>query len=143
MAGRQSTPRQGNSVAASAAILVLAALSAAPMSASANTCSLCGDAAYRILEVPAAELQADTVSHDLDTKDVANPTAIVKTLSPNHYLTPRVEAALRKVFKDRNAPLADSEQADDDEPPTMNTRVPGVSDRELARYKRQMYRTDI
>ena len=143
MAVRQSMPRQGNSFAAGAAILVLFAWSVAPISASASTASLCGDVAFRTAEVPDTELKAQSISHDVDTTGASNPTAVVKSLSPDHSLAPRIEAALRKVFNDTTTPVADSEQADDDEPPAMITRVPGISDQELARYRRQMYRTDI
>lgn len=103
MAGRQSVPGKATYFAAGAAILLLAAWYAAPAAASSNT----------------------PVAGDEETKSYNDE----GVLSPSHYLAPRVESALQKIFSDRR--------------PTMTTRVPGVSDDELARYKRQMYRKDI
>jgi hypothetical protein len=136
MAGRQSTLRQSKTFAAGAAIALLAAWHAAPASASSNTPAICNDVADASLEIAPGELQAKIVSHDIDTKGVeaAESASEIEALSPTHYLAPRVEAVLREVFEDTATP---------DEMPTINARVPGVSNDELARHKRQMYRTDI
>ncbi len=145
MARRKSTPRQGKTIAAGAVIVMLAAWHAGPASASSNTRAICDDIANASLEIPASELQAKIVSHEINTKgvEVTESASEIEALSPSHYLAPRVEAVLRKVFEDSSSPLADSDKPDGDDVPTMNTRLPGVSNDELARYKRQMYRTDI
>lgn len=143
MAARQSTPNQGNRFTACAAFLVLAAWHAGPASASANSASLCDDVAKLEFEVPVEQLQANVVSHEIDAKGSEKSVIEIEVISPSHYLAPRVEAALRKVFEDSTTSLTDGDRPTTNAAPVMNTRVPGVSDEELGRYKRQMYRTDI
>jgi hypothetical protein len=140
MAARQPMPKQGRSFAAGAAILVLVAWHAEPATASSNMPVSCDDVAAVSFEVPASDLNAAVVNHEVDAKGIKDAESAEKTdaLSPDHYLAPRVESVLREVFKDSATPIVDR-----DKQPAMNTRVPGVSDDELARYKRQMYRTDI
>jgi len=75
--------------------------------------------------------------------DVAESANEFDSLSPSHSLAPRVEAVLRKVFKEKAARLDDIDESVSSKRPAMTTRVPGVSDDLLARYKRQMYRQDI
>ncbi len=113
MAVRPTERKQGN-IAAVAASLLLTALVAAPTLA----------------------------SHDVVEPDSADK---VDVLSADHLLKPRVEATVREVFADSDdeAEPAEAVQTEADEPVIMNTRVPGVSDDELARFKRQMYRKDI
>ena len=101
MAARRSRSNQGKACAAGAALAFLVAWHAGPATASSNT--------------------------PVDSDDVTKSAKEFDTMSPRHSLAPRVEAALRKVFKE----------------PAMTTRVPGISDEQLARYKRQMYRKDI
>ncbi|MGI9249419.1 MAG: hypothetical protein ACR2QI_10410 [Woeseiaceae bacterium] len=145
MAGRQSTLRQSKTFAAGAAIALLVALYASPALASSNASTICNDVADASLEIAPGELLAKNVSQNIDTNgvEITESASEMETLSPTHYLAPRVEAVLRKVFEDSATPLADSEQPDEDDAPTMKSRLPGVSDDELSRYKRQMYRTDI
>lgn len=141
MAARQSKPEQGNLFAAGGAILLLAAWHADP--ASANSAPLCDDVATLAFEVPAEQLQVDAVSHEVDAQGTETLNTEIEVISPDHYLAPRVEAALRRVFEDIATPVADGDKPATEEPPEMNTRVPGLSDEELARYKRLMYRVDI
>jgi len=143
MAIRQSMPNQGSSFVAGAAIVMLAAWHTGPAFAATSSSALCDDVADLTFRVPAKELQANEVSHDVDTKVVAKTEHAIDTLPPSHYLAPRVNAALREMFKDKTAALSDSDTTEGSNPPVMKTYVPGVSDEELAQYKRQMYRTDI
>lgn len=153
MAGRQSAPKQGNAFAANAVILLLAAWFAAPVTAAPNIEIGCEDVADATLEIPVHKLNAEIVNHDLEAGDVDEQTigSDSDVLTAAHYLTPQAEATLRKVFDDTARPLADlaprNDDSDDDvareELLDMNARVPGVTDSELARYRRQMYRSDI
>lgn len=150
MTDRQSMPKRGKSFAAGAAIVLLAAWHAEPATASSNAPISCDDVADVSFEVPASDLQTAVVSYEVEAKSIEDAESVeeIDALSPDHYLAPRVEAVLRKVFKESATPISDSPVsdtpiADSDKQPAMNTRVPGVSDHELARYKRQMYRTDI
>lgn len=138
MARRQSTSRRVRIFAASAAIALLAASHAGAASASSNTPVMSDDAADGTLDIPASELTRRIVSHEIDAEGIKKPGPAEESeaLSATHYLAPRVAAVLRKVFKDTEIPIAES-SAD------INTGVPGVSDNQLARYRRQMYRTDI
>lgn len=133
-------PGQGKTFAAGAALVLLVAWHAGPATASSNTLAMCDDVADVTLEIPATELKANIVNDAIDKKDVevVESATDSDTLSPTENLIPNVEAVLRKVFEESATHLADS-----DGRPAMNTRVPGVSDDDLARYKRQMYRTDI
>ena len=143
MAARQSMPKQGKSFAAAAAFLMMAAWHTGPASASTNSPSLSDDVVNLAFAVPEKQLQANAVSNEVDAKGTERSDIVIESVPRSHILAPRVEAALRKVFENMTTPLADSDKAKTDEAPVMNTRVPGVSDEELARYKRQMYRTDI
>lgn len=148
MAGRQSATKQGNAFAANAVILLLAAWFAAPVTAAPNIEIGCEDVADATLEIPAHKLNAEIVNHDVDDQAIGSDSDV---LTPAHYLTPQAQATLRKVFDDTARPLAELAPRNDDsvddvareELPDMNARVPGVTDSELARYRRQMYRSDI
>lgn len=89
--------------------------------------------------------------------------------SQTRFLAPRAEAAIREAFaiardvpdasRDSSSPQAasvpplaeadssaDASGTDDSRdvtPPGMNTRLPGVSEKDLLLYKKQMYRRDI
>lgn len=153
MAGRQSTPQQGNAFAANAVTLLLAAWFATPVIAAPNVDIGCDDVADATLEIPVHELNAEIVNHDLDAADADALDAEneAEGLSPANQLTPRAAATLQKAFEESARPLAEVTPASDDgvdntdrvELPEMNTRVPGVTDSELDRYRRQMYRIDI
>lgn len=118
MAGRHSRPNQGKALAAGAALALLALWQTGPAAASSNT---------------------PLVPHD-----VANSAEELDALSPARSLTPAVEAAQREVSKEaETTPLADGDKPVGNRRPAMTTRLPGISDERLARYKRQMYRTDI
>lgn len=148
MAGRQSATKQGNAFAANAVILLLAAWFAAPVTAAPNIEIGCEDVADATLEIPVHKLNAEIVNHDVDDQAIGSDSDV---LTPAHYLTPQAQATLRKVFDDTARPLAELAPRNDDsvddvareELPDMNARVPGVTDSELARYRRQMYRSDI
>lgn len=133
--------KQGN-IAAVAASLLLTALIAAPALAAPAYKALCDKTHDATLEVSKNELTSTLVSHDLVEPDSADK---VDVLSADHLLKPRVEATVREVFADSDdeAEPAEAVQTEADDPVIMNTRVPGVSDDELARFKRQMYRKDI
>lgn len=118
MAGRRPMSRQGKVLAAGAAVALLALWYAGTAAASSNT-----------PPVP---------------DDVANSTDELDVLSPARSLAPIVEAAPSDVSDEASTePLAEGDKPVSDKLPTVTARLPGVSDERLARYKRQMYRTDI
>ena len=150
MARRQSTPTQGKRFAAGAAILLMAAWHAGPALASANSADNCDDASNPSFEISGSQLEAINVSHEIDASsaEITKSNNDAGKLSPAFYLPPKAEAELRKAFEKSTTPIADSPvaetpQAEGDEQPAIEARVPGVSDNDLARYKRQMYRRDI
>lgn len=150
MAGRQLMPIPGNRFAAGAAILLIAAWHTGPVLASVNAPKICDEASNPSFEVSGSQFETINVSHEIDANDVeiAKSKSDADELPPTHYLSPRAEAAFGKVFEETTKPVAvspivETSLADDDEPPAVKTRVPGVSDNDLARYKRQMYRRDI
>lgn len=155
MAGRQTTTGQANNSAALAASLMLVAWIATPTVAAPNLEVRCDSVVTVSLDIPDHKLKAEIEDRDVGAKSTENSRAENKkdSLSRAEYLVPRAEAAARRVFKDAAAPLAEtkpaadeqaaSESAESETLPGMNTRVPGVSASDLARYRRQMYRTDI
>jgi hypothetical protein len=150
MAGRQLTPTQRNRFAAGAAILLMAAWHTGPAFASANSADICDDAPNPSFEISGSQLGAIKISHEIDASraETTKSNNDADALSPAKYLSPKAEAELRKVFEKSTKPAADSpiaetRLADGDEQPAVKARVPGVSDNDLARYKRQMYRRDI
>lgn len=160
MADRRTQPRQQTSFAVTAAVfLVTAIIISAPSLAASDLHMPCRDnALVADLEVPVQTLVAQLVNND-----IPSPSASI--------LAPLAEAAIREAFRDKDsavevpttdlaksavaAPMAGTEsnpvgQSNDDDSsesvgptPDMNTRLPGVSDEALSRYKKQMYRRDI
>ena len=128
-----------------------AAMLAAPVSAAPNVENRCDDVADATLTVTVHELKADIVSHDVDAPQPQENDADV--LVPADYLAPEAEANLREVFEDATPPVAGTVPAQSETSPVadesdgdervMKTRLHGVTDSELARYRRQMYRIDI
>lgn len=141
MAGRQATPRQGKAYGASALLVVLvSAWYAGPAIASSNTFPVCDDVNDVNLEIPVKELQVATTGNkvEADEVDIVESDTEPDTFSTTENPGPDHEAILHEVFEETTTRFSES-----DEWPAMNARVPGLSDDELARYKRQMYRTDI
>jgi hypothetical protein len=111
--------KQGKAFAAGAALAFFVAWHAGPASASSNT-----------------PVVSDDVTESATALDTLSP--------PTHSLAPRIEAAFRKVFKEPATSLADGNGKPlGSQRPAITTRVPGISDEQLARYRRQMYRKDI
>ncbi len=143
MAGRQSMSKAHKNIAASAAILLLAAWYTTPANANQEVAASLTDE---------TEILAEHYSY-----------------SPARFLVPRAEAAIRDAFKvapsvSESSPDFDSAQTiasppmaeakspadaagiDDGQTETphgMKTRLPGVSEKDLLLYKKQMYRKDI
>lgn len=143
MAVRQPPPQHAR-ISAGAVALLLAAGLAAPAQAASNTHLLCPDAT---LDIPATELSVATVSQDSQATESAARDNIME-IAPTHVLRPQVKAALRDVFSatdDKREAAAEDMAApgDADDTPRMNTRVPGITEDALLRYKRQMFRRDI
>jgi len=151
MAGRQSTLQQCTKFAAYTVALLLSAWFAPPAIAASNVETRCDDVATATLEIPTHKLKAEIISHDADGADDAETDSENDVLTPTHYLAPRAEASVREAFEDAAPSVAevvpasddDADSADDEELPGMKSRLPGVTDSELARYRRQMYRIDI
>jgi hypothetical protein len=160
MADRRTQPRQQTSFAVTAAVfLATAIITSAPTLAASDRHMPCpANTQVADLEVPVQALVAQLVNND-----IPSPAASI--------LAPLAEAAIREAFKDTDgevklptadlakvtvaAPMAGTEStsvapsndADNDNivgpAPDINTRLPGVSDEALSRYKKQMYRRDI
>ena len=159
MARRQFQPyekrRRGLRVPATV-FACLVGLTSLPASAATPHRILCSEADQPTLTVAVDEIAA-TVSHielipaDYVAPETPDDDAIVLRRA---VLEPRAKAAIREAFQE----IADVEEAADQElgtdltderaeeepkPRAMNTRLPGVSEERMDRYKRQMYRRDI
>ncbi len=160
MADRRNQPQQQTSLAASAAFFLMSVAIGAPAiaaSAKQNPCP--GEALVADLEVPVEALVSQFVNNDIPDPATS-------------LLAPLAEAAIREAFDEQDnvivrgttnltkataaPPMAGTESnvmkslpnEDDngipaEHVPDMNTRLPGVSDEALSRYKKQMYRRDI
>ncbi len=159
MFDRRRKPKQQNTFAASAALIVLAGICAAPALAATSTRIDCPDQATKAtLDVPVHILTTELVSNSIPAEAHANDKTIVEledieTASSNSLLAPRAAAAIRDAFRLSNTPpMAGTDSkpepvTDDDKsvlPESgLNTELPGVSDEDFSRYKKQMYRRDI
>jgi len=140
MPGLQSMPKKGKPCAVAVALILLVGAGHAAPAIASNTLAMCDDVADVRLGIDADELQATIASNNIVTKEVeaVESAAEGDTSSAREGLVPRVEAAQRQVVEETTSQIAE-----DDDRPAMKARVPGISDDELARYKRQMFRTDI
>lgn len=137
----------------------------APPAIAATTAEIpCKQSTAPTLSVEFDELVSATVSH--------SASATAESSDAEHsqgFLKPRAKAAIRDAFEDSEAvsvssanidlsdatlrsPIAgksiDSDVTEDDDEDAgadsgMNTKLPGVSDDDSLRYKKQMYRRDI
>jgi len=141
MAVRPTERKQGI-LAVYAASLVLAAWFAGPAYGAAAHDTRCNQTHDATLEVSESELTATLINHEIEDQDAADK---VDVQSADQLLRPRAAATIREVFGDSDDEAEQSEAAEteSDDAVIMNTRVPGFSDDELARFKRQMYRKDI
>ena len=141
MAVRPVERKQGNIIAL-AVSLVLATGFVSSASGAPVHDRLCSDSHDATLEVSENELTASLVSHDMQEQDADDK---VETLAADHLLRPSAAATIREVFADSDSETDQSDAAQEEAEDTviMNTRVPGYSDNELARFKRQMLRNDI
>lgn len=162
MTDRQISPNQQNSVAANTAVFVFVAILASPALAATSSQIPCSDSVEVTLTVAVESLITETVGHNVPAPSIIRESsqdgvAVVSTFS---LLAPRAEEAIRDAFAEidsatnswsgLNPPMAGteskSESADDDDDDSvsrMNTRLPGVSDAAMSRYKKQMFRKDI
>lgn len=143
MFGRRYKTNQRNNFAAGAAFFVMAGIYTAPALAATSARIGCPEEATKAtLDVPAHLLTTNLVSHDK-----------VEIAPASSLLAPRASAAIRNAFISSHTPPlvgADAKpvSASEDDESTMpdsrmNTELPGVSDEDLARFRKQMYRRDI
>ncbi len=170
MAARHDSPNQQNACVATAAFLAMAALFSAPALAATTNAIPCSDAT---LDVPLSVLVVNVVNHEMtlapDADDQRVSSDAIEIVASVRVLLPRAEAAVRNAFKDSahavrisadsewtsavqlppmagaDSTSASSPVKDDQSGPItpLNTRLPGISDEVLSRYKQQMYRRDI
>lgn len=144
MARQLATPDRRHWIATTA-LLALCAWSAMAVAASGHQ-ELCPETDVTSLDIPHAQLSASVVNHEDASPDV-DASEHSPALSSAKLLDAQPKAALREVFSDTERPSQGAEDLvstqDGEERARMNTRVPGVSDDELTRYKEQMYRRDI
>ena len=100
-------------------------------------------------------LTTEVVSHDLSVKSIEKNDATEKNkvVINAPALEPRARQAIRNAFSDELIETAadeieiesesDDAEIDEQPPRVMNTRLPGVTQEKLERYKRQMNRRDI
>ncbi len=155
MVDQRSTPNQQNTFAAGAALLVLAGIFAAPTLAATSSKIDCPKTTAATLDVPFQGLVPEFVSHNVPAVVKNEEVEEIEFTSSESLLAPLAEAAIRDAFKAvHTAPVAGTEaktktiSAEENDKRTevdtaMRTKLPGISDDEFARYKKQMYRRDI
>ena len=169
MADRQVSPKQHRTLAASAAVFVLAAIVAAPALAATSSRIPCSKAFEVTLNTAVASLITETVGHNIPAPTITGESPIdeISVVSSTSLLAPRAEEAIRDAFAESDSATMDSpvtelpntaqappmvgteskaETTEADEGKTvsgMNTKLPGISDDAMLRYKKQMFRRDI
>lgn len=141
MTVRPTRQKQTNLAALAASLLLATGFVTAAYAAPVHD-TLCSETQDASLEVSENELSPTFVNHEIEGQDAI---AKAKAVSADQLLRPRAAATIREVFSDSDdeSEQSSAEQSDADDTVIMNTRVPGFSDDELARFKRQMYRKDI
>jgi hypothetical protein len=169
MANRQVSPNKQNTLAANTALFVLAAICAAPALAATSSRIPCSDAPEITLSVAVETLIAETVGHSISAPPIVSESSIdeIQVVSTASLLVPRAEEAIRDAFAESDSALGKSQAAGQTKavsaPPValtksktesadaddgklnspMTTKLPGVSDAAMSRYKKQMFRQDI
>lgn len=169
---QEGRPASGSALSGgkAAALLLLAGWCAPGVAAPGLDDTLCPQSAERsiLLDIPATELSVETADHG--TAGAASgslPRTAASSAEVAAILTRIFDESLPAEIEEpampaRSAPVADlnstgrgqdnaepggskdgDEGAADDAFPETATRFPGLSDSELRRYRRQMYRTDI
>lgn len=169
MADRQVSPKQQRTLAANAAFFVLAATFAAPALAATSSRIPCSEAVEVTLNVTFESLFTKTVGHNVLAPSILGKSPIdeISVVSTTSVLVPRAEEAIRDAFAEAdsatvNSPVTDlsnavlvppmagtkpkaetTETEGDESVSGMNTKLPGISDDAMSRYKKQMFRRDI
>jgi len=158
-------------LAAAAALLLATGVLSSPALAAKSSLLPCREASEATLHVHVNELSTEAVSHLASVSVLSEDTSTqdAKLVSSSSLLAPRAEAAIKDAFKESiklssssikanlnqsslTDPMAGAESqtetapeddVQDDADTGMNTKLPGVSDDDLSRFKKQMYRRDI
>lgn len=134
----QRKQRFGSSYRAFAAFGCIALGYAGASAASSNTDTSCSDIAKPTLELSANDLETTVMRPDPGPISSTEHESTVENILSTRLFAPAVDADFRDV-PGQSHDLT----SDDQKPPAMTTRIPGLSDKTLALYKRQMYRKDI
>ena len=164
MFDRRKSSETQNTFAAAAALLVVSGVLASPAIAATSSLLPCKEATQATLHVHSNELTTTVVSRTAAETSVGKTSLLenVAMSSSENLLAPRAEAAIRDAFQESEAlvvvnsaitaPMAGTKTqtetvTEEDEPVksdlSMNTKLPGISDDDMLRYKKQMYRRDI
>jgi|GEM_PF-1323315 len=151
-----------NTFAAAAALLVVTGALGAPALAATSDPLPCRAATEATLHVQVETLTTEVVSHNLPATTIGENSAPaasaleeMEVSSSSSLLAPRAVAAIKDAFSDGEERTISSASAktqpepivEDDELQEseigMKPKLPGVSDDDLSRHKKQMYRRDI
>jgi hypothetical protein len=169
MADRETSAKQHRTITANAAFFVLTAVFAVPALAATSGRIPCSEGVEATLTVTANSLITQTVGHNIPKPTVIKESSIgdISIVSSTSLLAPRAEEAIREAFEEVDsarahssdtdlseavltAPMAGTESKSDTTDVQnkavisgMNTKLPGVSDDAMLRYKKQMFRRDI
>lgn len=154
MAERRETPKQPKSFAANVAIVISAAFLGLPAVAATDSPVPCPASERATLVVKASELTAVAVSHDVSFAPASSDAKVedAEIVNSATLLAPRAEAAIRDAFKESDVsvlpvtlttPVVGNDAEEDKDDTAMITRLPGVTDDELSRFRKQMFRRDI
>jgi hypothetical protein len=158
MTDRRTQPQQQSSIVATAAFFLVIVMADPALAASGKQLPCPNDVLVSDLEFSVQALVTDLASNDISGPSTS-------------LLAPLAEAAIREAFDESDSALKlpetnfikaavspslaeaevnpavspDNEKSTSNAGPVpdMNTRLPGVSDGALSRYRKQMYRRDI
>jgi hypothetical protein len=169
MADRDSSTNPQRKITAKAGFFVLTAIFATPALAATSSRIPCSEGVEATLNVAISTLITETVGHKVPKPSIIKDALSdgVSVVSSASLLGPRAEEAIRAAFEEVDSAELRSSDTDPSEsvltPPMagtkskleatqtddkgvvsgMNTKLPGVSDDAMARYKKQMFRRDI
>ncbi|MGB5257400.1 MAG: hypothetical protein WBN44_09130 [Woeseiaceae bacterium] len=146
MAGRYFKSSSGRAPVPASLTALLALASAGTASASTGLVPCDDTTIGNTRALAATRLHAANVNHEVESTAL-EPSTLIPTNYPDRESA--TESALLQGY-DENAEASTDEfapvgraESEDSEQPLIKARVPGVSDSDLARYKRNMFRRDI
>ena len=127
-------------------IVVLLGFCSASALASNSFDTQCNEATNELpaVEIPAPSLTIEVIDHGLTSAAADMNAAVAEPIDASVAAAALADVTAKTSTENAAEKVGAKELAgSDDEPPGTALRLPGVSDSDFLRFRRQMYRTDI